>query len=500
MTTQRTRAVLSVHCSSGLPLLMNRKDVLIAILFSAGYFAAAELGHTLSFPGRFASCWPPSGLYLAALLLVPTGRWKGIMVAALVGNLCSDIGFHGKSLPVSFGFWVANTAEAVTGAVVLLRAVGTPFMITRLRSAVWFLGAGVVVSTLVGAVIGASVVSISFGAPYGSAVVVWWMSSVMGMLLVTPPIVNLINARPWREPGVRQRMFEMAAVLGVLFTVGWYIFRLQAEPLAFATLPVIMWASIRLRVCGATFSSILIAGIAICNTASGYGPFAVYQSVTEQVVLTQGFLAVAAIISLTLAAMTMEQRDIRRQLEDLAALDSLTGLNNRRVFDRRLDEELSRYDRQGRALSLVILDIDHFKLFNDTYGHPAGDEVLKNVARQLLLAARNTDVVARIGGEEFAVLMPDTSRRDSLTAGERFRAAVSQVIWDNHRVTASIGVATVSSDCVLDASLVAHADMALYQAKKAGRNCVVHADAVNSVASKSQYTDWTSDAELLAVR
>ena len=136
---------------------MKRRDLAIVVLFGCGYFAAAELGHALSFPGEFASIWPPSGLFLATLLIAPRNRWPFFIFAALIGNAVSDIVFHGKSLPVAIGFWLANTAEAIVGALVLQRVVGFPFAITRLQHAVRFIFAALASGTLVGATISAGV-------------------------------------------------------------------------------------------------------------------------------------------------------------------------------------------------------------------------------------------------------------------------------------------------------------------------------------------------------
>ena len=162
--------------------------------------------------------------------------------------------------------------------------------------------------------------------------------------------------------------------------------------------------------------------------------------------------------------------------EPLATLDGLTGLHNRRSFDTRLDEEISRFQRAERSLSLVIIDVDRFRQFNDQFGHPAGDAALQRVARLLEQTARATDFVARLGGEEFAVLMPETDESNAVIAGERFREAIRDAVWPHRQITVSIGAATRSVDIPQEASLVMQADMALYRSKKAGRDLVTHFD------------------------
>jgi two-component system cell cycle response regulator len=161
--------------------------------------------------------------------------------------------------------------------------------------------------------------------------------------------------------------------------------------------------------------------------------------------------------------------------------DPLTKLANRRYFDQTLERELSRARRSGLGLSLAMLDIDHFKLVNDTWGHPVGDRVLVAVARSLLHSVRSYDFVARIGGEEFTILLPGTSLADGKHIVERIcadlRTGAPVVIGaQSILVTCSAGVSGLSPSIKTADELVASADRALYAAKTAGRNRVVAFD------------------------
>jgi len=177
----------------------------------------------------------------------------------------------------------------------------------------------------------------------------------------------------------------------------------------------------------------------------------------------------AAEASRLLALLQEREKELRR----LATTDELTGLSNRRVLYERMAYEIERHKRYGRPLALLVTDIDHFKAVNDTQGHQAGDRVLSLVARCLAENTRATDLVARHGGEEFAVLMGETSLSDAAGAAERLRRAVGALRVEGvGALTVSIGVAGVPPvEPDLDA-LMAAADAAMYAAKRAGRNRV----------------------------
>ncbi len=170
-----------------------------------------------------------------------------------------------------------------------------------------------------------------------------------------------------------------------------------------------------------------------------------------------------------------ELEQVNRELCDLATTDGLTGLKNHRAFQEHLASECEAALRHRTPLSLLLLDVDHFKQYNDTFGHPAGDAVLKQVARLLTQTTRDCDFVARYGGEEFVVILSQTSLASAMQAAERCRASIEAAAWNCRAVTASVGVATLSLDTSDGESLLTAADQALYAAKYNGRNQVVSA-------------------------
>ena len=163
------------------------------------------------------------------------------------------------------------------------------------------------------------------------------------------------------------------------------------------------------------------------------------------------------------------------ELQRASLTDALTGIGNRAALDQRLDEEIARAQRHGAARSLMLADADHFKQYNDTCGHPAGDVVLQMLARVLRRRTRASDFVARYGGEEFAVLLTTTGRDSARRVAEQIRAAVEATEFPERKVTISAGVASFGGNIRDRESLLRAADEALYAAKRGGRNRVVHA-------------------------
>jgi diguanylate cyclase (GGDEF)-like protein len=171
------------------------------------------------------------------------------------------------------------------------------------------------------------------------------------------------------------------------------------------------------------------------------------------------------------------------QLAELASIDELTGTKNRRRFREDLDLLFAQADRLGAPLSLIMLDLDHFKEYNDDFGHPAGDEVLHGVGSTLRTAVRSHDIVARFGGEEFVILLPATGEDEALEVAERLRAAIACRHWQHRKVTASLGVGTAGRGTPSAAALVDQADRALYQSKQSGRNQVTHFRTISTIAA-----------------
>jgi diguanylate cyclase (GGDEF)-like protein len=233
--------------------------------------------------------------------------------------------------------------------------------------------------------------------------------------------------------------------------------------------------------------------VSVMLTAAGHRPLMVALTTTSSIVGvivvsaaddapngSAAFVRIAYLVALgylsTIAARTRwgqfeEQLEKNASLARLAERDGLTGLLNHRAFHLRLAAEIDHAQRVGGTLSLLLIDLDHFKEVNDQFGHLAGDEVLRQVAAVLQDVAREGDVVARVGGEEFCVLLPNTAAIGARLPAERVRAAVA-VLRDPVPLTVSVGVASYPEDATAAPRLFEKADEALYEAKRRGRNRV----------------------------
>jgi diguanylate cyclase (GGDEF)-like protein len=171
------------------------------------------------------------------------------------------------------------------------------------------------------------------------------------------------------------------------------------------------------------------------------------------------------------AALALDNALLLQQVQRMADTDALTGVGNRRLFERTLEREIGHAQIKGEQLSLLLVDVDHFKAFNDSLGHQAGDQALREVASVLVRRCGKQDTVARYGGEEFAVVVPGADIERSLKLAEELRVAVCTAQCANP-VTASVGVATYPQDAPDSSTLVRSADRALYEAKRQGRDRV----------------------------
>ncbi|MTF39204.1 diguanylate cyclase [Cyanobacterium aponinum 0216] len=300
--------------------------------------------------------------------------------------------------------------------------------------------------------------------------------------------------------------FSFVFTLSCLIT--YVVFRI-GYPLEYLFIPILLWSIFRLSNLGSSLLVSLIALVAIVATENGYGIF-VTDSANESLILLQSFCGILSLTTLILSAVVSERRMTEKSLQDaleslelkvlertkqltqaqirlkhanytlekMANTDSLTQVANRRYFDRTLEKEWNKAIETQQSLSLLLIDIDCFKQYNDTYGHQQGDECLIQVAQTFKTVVRHDyDCVARYGGEEFAVILPQTTLQEAKIVAVKIIKAVRQLQIEHRTsiasdiVTLSIGISVSipqANDSLED--FIQKADKALYQAKQQGRD------------------------------
>jgi diguanylate cyclase (GGDEF)-like protein len=303
-----------------------------------------------------------------------------------------------------------------------------------------------------------SVLGLNRGGPFSAA----WYVTYAACLIAGLSGVRLMRMRRAAPPWVLTAVPSAAAVL---ITVAMVTDRSGAlDGMVLLTWPVLFAGYLlRRRAAWWTLGFVLVCLSVI--VLAGEGPNEVSNLVE---------LATSVTLTLIVILRLRGQADrLKEALAEQARTDDLTGLDNRRAFTEALDREYMRFRRYRRPLSLLAVDVDHFKLVNDTWGHAAGDTALRALGALLAMQVRASDVVGRIGGEEFGVLMPDCGPQQASKRADALRAAVhdQSLAWE-HPITVSIGVATIPDDAGRPEELQDAADGALYAAKAAGRNRV----------------------------
>lgn len=312
-----------------------------------------------------------------------------------------------------------------------------------------------------------------------------------GMALAATLVVQtsaFIGVDPFLASRWRARPYGYVPTLAVIALVGLYVWlapevrllTLMIWPVSLLFLAGTVGAA-GTALLGLTMAGSYLAAVALRGAGTGWTPNPAFEGAVVGVfVVVQLF---SAVVFERLRRQRRQMRELRAALADLALTDPLTGLPNRRHFEQALRVELERVRRSGAPCSLALLDLDHFKNYNDTLGHPAGDEALREAAAVMQAHARAGDVLFRVGGEEFALILAGTGRDAAWAAVERVRRVVEAHAFPGQEVqpqgcfTLSAGIATAPDDAVVWEELVVLADRALYRAKRDGRNRVCGARA-----------------------
>ena len=470
--------------------------LLLILLVAAGYLATALGGLAISRQaGNIATLWPPNGMLVAALLLTAQRRWKEILIAGAIGSLAANM-FNGNTVLAASSITLANLAEAWIAATIVRRQTGRRVLFQQSSDVVILIVAAITAALVAGA-LSATSAKLLMNAPFTTIFIKWVLGDVLGLLVVMPIAViahDVIKHGPDLMMS-QHTQGEAAAILAAVLGVSVAVFAPDVPPVQFLVMPTVLLASFRLGPLGAALSTVIVAvvgslGTVIAAKAGALAP----DDVTLRVFNFQLNLAVLFLTALPIGSAMAQRAQLERDLVEekeradrfardmasLANIDDLTGLATRRFFLDQLDHMAATARRVKQPLTLAMIDIDHFKPINDKFGHAVGDAVLMAIGAACRSAVRNDDVIGRLGGEEFAMLMPLTDQETAYRIVDRLREAVAAIAIPTSdgrtvSVTISVGMAMFADQQQID-RLLLDADRALYLAKERGRNRIVLAE------------------------
>ncbi|MCG8669293.1 MAG: diguanylate cyclase [Pseudomonadales bacterium] len=474
-------------------------------------------------PGNVTPVWPPSGFALAAVLIYGRGMWPGIFLGAFLVN--TQAFFDITSLTAFINAMLAGLA---IGAGSLLQPIFGSWLLKRrlektalfeTPNAFLFFSLTTPFICLVSSSIGTASLFLakeSAGAECLRIWTTWWLGDSLGIILVTPLLLMARELKPRINLKPKVLVSYVALILTTLFSFGvFFTGSVSHYPLAFLSLPILLIFSFQFSRFDTMLAVILLACLTTLLTYFGEGQFVV-NNLNTSLLLLQSFIAITAVTTMTFSILShrhnqtekllreenhqrsmseIELLNLKRNLEEkvtqrteelilaknlaeqLARTDPLTDMKNRRAFFEQYQYIYNLANRHEQTLALMIIDIDHFKIINDTYGHEFGDHVLRLIANVILNTIRESEISARLGGEEFVVLIPQTDAHHATFLAEKIRTNIeeNEVRFEGKRVpvTASIGITQHNrKETESMKSILSRADKALYMAKTQGRNRV----------------------------
>jgi diguanylate cyclase (GGDEF)-like protein len=447
---------------------------------------------SMSYVGFFneqgqAIWWPTNGLALALMVRSERSRWPLILVGVLLGSWVGGI-HHGWPISSRIVNFVANTVGPMLGALVLPQFRRLEEWMQEPRLVFRYVVFALVLAPILSAAIYATNTHFFLpGLHFWTVLQTRADSDMLGYALFTPLILVLSTKETYRRVSVREAL-TVILLLGLVAGAAYFVFWQTSYSLSFALISIVMLVTLRLGFAASVLAVNLLAILATIATMHGRGPLTLGAGVflSNRILLLQAFLASTMVTVLSVSVMRIERKVFSERLqlayeemEKRATTDALTGVANRRLFEESLKVEWARAVRNGDSLALLMLDVDHFKSYNDRFGHPAGDACLRRIAQAILeLDHRATDLLARYGGEEFAFLLPGAGLKDAARIAETIRAHIETMHRasenpSDHPVSISIGCAALTpAPELIPAMLVGASDQALYRAKQNGRNRV----------------------------
>jgi len=478
-TTPSSSAAVTPGSSLGAAVL--RKDA--ALVFSA-VFLAALLGILTRPSAYLAAFWPANAVLLG--LMVREARLARLhgWASAIGGYLAADFLTGGKPLP-TLALTAANLCGVVAGVWLYARVVPGSRRLQR-PLAILHLYCVTVVVALAAGLPGGLASAHFFGSSFSSGFVLWVSAEWVNALLVLPVVISAPTL-PWRRwaavarAELRQLEWERAAPLLALLAAqaaGMWVGGPGGVAFPVAAL---LWCALTYTVFTTALISFVSCTVQFAGAAAGFFDVPLEPVHAHSLVSIRLGIALLSLGPLAVAVSNASRAEALARLDRAVSHDHLTGVLARGAFLSHAGRLLNRLAGEGQGVAVLMLDVDHFKLVNDRHGHASGDAVLAGFAALATSALRPEDLVGRLGGEEFAAVLPRTSLDDAMHVADRLRARVAEEDFEvahggTLNVTVSIGLVRVDDAAGMSIeTLLARADEALYRAKAQGRNAVVRA-------------------------
>ncbi len=452
-----------------------KQTVIYSLITALAYFISAKLVAPLSLSESESifAIWPPTGVALSFLLFKGRMVLPGIFLGALSLNLTLS------SLPIAFGIAIGNTLGPYVVYLLIKKYLPDDLFAgtTTVNTFILFCVIGSVITSSGGTLVLIASGVLSFD-NWLLGWAVWLFGDLIGFLLLTAVYVSLVVDHSYSDIQKRP-VLEVMLIIALLFFLSAMIFGsgffFDAQyPIEYLILFPLLWASIRFKPGVNVLYLFIFTVLAIIGTATGYSSFSMEEK-RVSLILLQFFIFTVVFAVLMMTAQRHRMLSILAEKQHLSTIDPLTQISNRRHFMENLTNAKNMAKRYQHPLSLIMLDIDHFKRINDEFGHHKGDLVLVDLANLIKSQIRVTDAFSRFGGEEFMILLPETNKADAFMLAEKLRALIEKHTFSvPTRVTCSFGVMECVGECQ-EASFeeaLKLVDEKLYLAKAEGRNQV----------------------------
>ncbi|CAN7619482.1 diguanylate cyclase [Acidovorax sp. LjRoot194] len=435
--------------------------------------------------GFLSAFWPANALLLGLLVRYPTLARPPAWIAAGLGYVAADL-LTGSQWGMALWLNAANLLSATAGWLVLRRLDENTLRLRRTVSALYLLLAALTASA-VGALAGCGAAPVYFNAPWSDLLSLWFSTELMNYMLIVPVVLAapraddsapLIPATTAATSTAWASMFwRVAPVSSLLLAEGVRTVIGGPGMLAFVV-PGLLWCALSYSTFTASLLSLVVCLWTMAGVATGVLNFTPAHA--GDVFSLRVGVTLLALGPLAVACASAARAQALRRMDHAKRHDDLTGVLARRALLKQGDPLVARHQRGCAGAAVMMLDVDHFKQVNDQNGHSAGDQLLVGITKIMAIALRPADLLGRMGGQEFAAVLPGVSPAEAHAIAERLRTAVEQAPFATgqgspQHATVSIGLvhsATLGGDADLEVLLLA-ADTALYRAKAEGRNRVV---------------------------